>query len=70
MKNILKEEMNQIQYLFGYKRGIVVSEQTDPNAPKKIGMVQNMKDKETDPNMITLYDSLIDYYTKESVNNS
>ena len=30
MKNILKEEINQIQYLFGYKRGVVISEQTDP----------------------------------------
>lgn len=66
MKNILKEEINQIQYLFGYKKGVVISEQADPNTSKKIGMVQNMKDKETDPNMIALYDSLIDYYTKLS----
>jgi hypothetical protein len=37
MKNILKEEINQIQYLFGYKRGVVISEQTteiDPNKAK------------------------------------
>lgn len=66
MKNLLREEINQIQYLFGYKKGIVISEQTDPNISKKIGMVQNMKDKETDPNMVAKYDSLIDYYTKLS----
>ncbi len=29
MGNILKEEINQIQYLFGYRRGIVVSEQSE-----------------------------------------
>lgn len=27
MKNLLKEEINEIQYLFGYKRGFVISEQ-------------------------------------------
>jgi hypothetical protein len=30
MKNLLKEEISQIQYLFGYKKGVVISEQTDP----------------------------------------
>jgi hypothetical protein len=41
MKNLLKEEINQIQYLFGYKKGVVVSEQesdttttTTPSLPK------------------------------------
>ena len=29
MKNILKEEINQIQYLFGYKKGVVISEQNE-----------------------------------------
>lgn len=65
-KKIILEEINQIQYLFGYKRGVVISEQTDPNALKKVEMVQSMKEKETDPNMIALYDSLIEYYTKLS----
>ena len=35
MKNILKEEINQIQYLFGYKRGVVISEQLDPEKKKE-----------------------------------
>lgn len=29
MKNILREEINQIQYLFGYKKGVVISEQNE-----------------------------------------
>lgn len=28
MKNLLKEELSQIQYLMGYKKGVVISEQT------------------------------------------
>ena len=27
MKNLLKEEINDIKYLFGYKKGVVISEQ-------------------------------------------
>lgn len=66
MKNILKEEMNQIQYLFGYKRGVVISEQIDPNVSKKIELIQNMKNNETNTDTIALYDKIIDYYTKQS----
>ena len=29
MKNSLNEEINQIQYLFGYKKGVVISEQNE-----------------------------------------
>ena len=29
MKNILNEELNRMQYLFGYKRGMVISEQAE-----------------------------------------
>ena len=29
MKNILKEELHRIQYLFGHKRGVVISEQEE-----------------------------------------
>ena len=29
MNNLLKEEINQIQYLFGYKKGVVISEQNE-----------------------------------------
>jgi hypothetical protein len=29
MKNILNEELNRIQYLFGYKKGMVISEQSE-----------------------------------------
>jgi hypothetical protein len=33
MKNIINEEINKINYLFGYKRGIVISEQEVENTP-------------------------------------
>jgi hypothetical protein len=26
-KEIIKEELNQMKYLFGYKRGVIISEQ-------------------------------------------
>jgi hypothetical protein len=47
MKNIINEEINKINYLFGYKRGIVISEQTDNlgNAPSDIVAFYN-EDKE------------------------
>ena len=28
MKHLIKEEINEIKYLFGYQRGVVISEQT------------------------------------------
>jgi hypothetical protein len=37
MKNLLNEEINQIQYLFEYKRGVVISEQLDPEKRKEYG---------------------------------
>lgn len=64
MKNLLREEINQIQYLFGYKRGFVISEQSDPNVDKKIEHLTNIKEKETDGGVKATYDKLIDYYTK------
>jgi hypothetical protein len=47
MKNILNEEINKINYLFGYKRGIVISEQSEDlgNAPQDIVAFYN-EDKE------------------------
>ena len=35
MKNILKEEINQIKYLFNYDRGKILSEQIDPEKQKE-----------------------------------
>lgn len=64
MKNLLREEINQIQYLFEYKRGVVISEQTDPNAAKKIEYLTSIKEKETDESKKALYEQLIEYYTK------
>jgi hypothetical protein len=34
MKNLLKEEITQMQYLFGYKKGVVISEQSIVTAYK------------------------------------
>lgn len=34
MKNILNEELNQMKYLFGYKRGVVISEQENQDELK------------------------------------
>ena len=37
MKNLLKEEINDIKYLFGYKKGVVISEQDGlSNTPKQL----------------------------------
>jgi hypothetical protein len=37
MKNLLKEEINDIKYLFGYKKGVVISEQDElGSAPKQL----------------------------------
>ncbi len=36
MKNLLREEINQIQYLFGYKKGVVISEQELGSAPSEL----------------------------------
>ena len=33
MKNLIKEEINEIKYLFGYQRGIVISEQPSSEEP-------------------------------------
>lgn len=35
MKNILREEINQIRYLFNYDRGKILSEQIDPEKKKE-----------------------------------
>ena len=37
MKNLLKEEINNIKYLFGYKKGVVISEQDElSSAPEQL----------------------------------
>jgi hypothetical protein len=37
MKNLLKEEVNNIKYLFGYKKGVVISEQDElGSAPEQL----------------------------------
>jgi hypothetical protein len=36
MKNLIKEEINEIKYLFGYQRGVVISEQPSKEEPTKI----------------------------------
>jgi len=37
MKNLLNEEINNIKYLFGYKKGVVISEQSElGQAPKEL----------------------------------
>jgi len=35
MKNILNEELNRMQYLFGYKKGMVISEQAETRQGSK-----------------------------------
>lgn len=40
MKNLLNEEINQIQYLFGYKKGVVISEQNHLGNGKNINKQQ------------------------------
>jgi hypothetical protein len=49
MKNLLKEEINQIQYLFGYKKGVVISEQELGSAPSELfTYVNGQKELNTD----------------------
>lgn len=37
MNNLLNEEINHIQYLFGYRKGVVISEQTElGSAPEQL----------------------------------
>jgi hypothetical protein len=49
MKNLLKEEITQIQYLFGYKKGIVISEQELGSAPSELfTYVNGQKELNTD----------------------
>ena len=36
MKNLIKEEINEIKYLFGYQRGVVISEQPSKEEPTDI----------------------------------
>jgi hypothetical protein len=52
MKNIINEEINKINYLFGYKRGIVISEQevekTNNLTPEELtvlGYLSNVMDE-------------------------
>lgn len=44
MKNILNEELGRMQYLFGYKKGIVISEQTEIKQGSKGDPYQYKKD--------------------------
>jgi hypothetical protein len=52
MKNIINEEINKINYLFGYKRGIIISEQeaekTNNLTPEELtvlGYLSNVMDE-------------------------
>jgi hypothetical protein len=74
MKNILNKELNQMKYLFGYKKGVVISEQ---NLQKQIGLVnkfakdvtlqkveklKSLQDR-ADDDIKAGYQPYIDYYT-------
>ena len=50
MKNLLKEEINNIKYLFGYKKGVVISEQNElDSAPKQLfTYINGQKELNTD----------------------
>lgn len=71
MKNILKEEINQIKYLFGYKRGLVISEQeteqtqlSDDKKEEYLIKRQIAVDVNTssDPEAKGKYDGIVKYY--------
>jgi hypothetical protein len=48
MKKILLEELNQIKYMFGYKRGVVVSEQTALDPVNNPAINPNLKNNKVD----------------------
>jgi len=59
MKNILKEEINQIKYLFNYDRGKILSEQIDPEKKKEYQIKRQMV---IDINRDGKYDAIVKYY--------
>ena len=61
MKNIINEEINKINYLFGYKRGVVISEQTNSVADTKIEYIERLKSEQPESNQ-SYYNNLINYY--------
>jgi hypothetical protein len=74
MKNILNEELNQMKYLFGYKRGVVISEQNLQKSLEfinkfakdvtlqKVEKLKSLQDK-ADDDIKAGYDPYIKYYT-------
>jgi hypothetical protein len=46
MSNIINEEINKMLYLFGYKPGVVISEQTIPNELDEVGRPKNVNARE------------------------
>lgn len=74
MKNILNEELNQMKYLFGYKKGVVISEQNLQKplelvnkfakdvTLQKIEKLKSLQNK-ADDDIKAGYDPYIKYYT-------
>lgn len=77
MKNILNEELEQMKYLFGYKKGVVISEQNlrkplefinkivKDVTLQKIDKLKSLQDK-SDDDIKVGYQPYIDYYTELS----
>jgi hypothetical protein len=74
MKNIINEELNQMKYLFGYKRGVVISEQNLQKSLEfankfakdvtlqKVEKLKSLQGK-ADDDIKAGYDPYIKYYT-------
>lgn len=61
-KNLLQEIQN-INYLFRYKKGVVISEQTDPIVDTKIEYLEKLKSEQPENNQ-SYYTDLINYYKR------
>lgn len=61
MSNFLNEEIKRMNFLFGYKKGLVISEQTDPIVDTKIEYLEKLKSEQPENNQ-SYYTNLINYY--------
>ena len=61
MANFLNEEIKRINFLFGYKKGAVISEQTNSVVDTKIEYLEKLKSEQPESNQ-SYYTNLINYY--------
>jgi len=61
MSNFLNEEIKRINFLSGYKKGVVISEQGDPIVNTKIDYLERLKNEQPEDKQ-SYYTNIINYY--------